>query len=109
MLKNLIFLEIVIAIGTAIFYMASTRATRRDVGILPGIIFAAMAAIAFLSPKMIVTHIAIGLLPLIFGRTKQKVGIIIAAGLFALPSLPTNLMLGSAWLFPWTVQTTLAV
>ena len=109
MLKNLIFLEVLIAIGTAVFYMASTRATRRDVGILPGIVFAAMAAIAFLSPKMIVMHIAIGLLPLVFGRTKQQVGIIIAAGLFALPSLPTNLMLGSMWLFLWTTQTTLAV
>ncbi len=109
MLKNLIFLEIVIAIGTAIFYMASTRVTRRDVGILPGIIFAAMAAIAFLSPTLVVTYIAIGLLPLIFGRTKQKVAIILAAGLFALPSLFTEIRVGGAWLFSWTTQTSLAV
>jgi hypothetical protein len=108
-LKNLIFIELMIAIGTAIFYILSARATRRDVGIMPGIVFGLMAAIAFLSPNLIVAYIAVGLIPLAFGRTKVQVGIIVAAGLFALPTLPTNLMLGTAWLFPWTMQTTVAL
>lgn len=109
MLKNLIFIELMIAIGTAVFYMASNRATRRDVGILPGIVIGSMAAVAFLSPNLIASYIAIGLIPLIFGRTKLKVGIIVTAGIFALPVLPTNMMLGSAWLFPWTTLTTVAL
>jgi hypothetical protein len=108
-LKSLIYIEVMIAIGTAIFYMASTRAMRREIGILPGIIMGLMAAIAFLSPNLIIMYIAIGLLPLIFGRTKLKVGMIVGAGIVALPSLPTNLMAGSMWLFPWTTVTTVAL
>jgi hypothetical protein len=108
-LKNLIFIEIMIVIGTAIFYLASNRQTRRDVGILPGLVIGLMAAIAFLSPNLIVAYLAVGLIPLVFGRTKLKVGIIIGAGLFGLPLLPTNMMLGSAWLFPWTMLTTVSL
>lgn len=109
MLKNLIFLEAVIAIGTAIFYMASTRAMRREIGLLPGIIIGLMAAIAFLSPNLIIMYIAIGLLPLIFGRTKLRVGMIVGAGIVALPLLPTSMDVGSIWLFPWTTLTTVAL
>lgn len=109
MLKNLIYIEIMIVIGTAIFYMLSTRATRRDVGILPGIVFGAMAAIGFLSPNLIITYIAIGLIPLVFGRTKLQVGIIVAAGIFALPSLPTEVRPGGIWLLMWTTTTSISI
>ncbi len=109
MLKNLIFLEILIVIGAIIFHVASTRATRRDVGHLPAVIMASMAAIGFLSPILIVVHLAVGLIPLFLGRTKLKVGMIVAMGMFAIPALPTDLRLGGAWLFPWTVQSTLAL
>ncbi len=109
MLKSLFYIEAMIVIGTAIFYMASTPAIRREVGILPGLVFGAMAAIGFLSPNLIVAYLAVGLIPLIFGRTKLKVGIVVATALFALPSLPTNMTIGSVWLFSWTMQTTVAV
>jgi hypothetical protein len=108
-LKNLIFLEILIAIGTMLFWMASTRTTRREIGLLPGIVFGAMTAIAFLSPQLVIAHIAIALVPLVFGRTKLKVGMIVAAGLFALPPLPTNIVISGAWLFTWTMQSTLGL
>ena len=109
MLKNLLFLEILIVIGSVIFHMASTRATRREIGPLPGIILGSMAAIAFLAPSMIVAHIGIALVPLVLGRTKLKVGIIVGVGLFALPALPTNIVIGGVWIFQWTIQSTLAV
>jgi hypothetical protein len=108
-LKNLLFLEALIVMGSIFFYMASTRASRRDIGYLPGVVMGSMAALAFLSPLLIILHIAVALVPLVLGRTKLKVGIIVAIGLFALPSLPTNLTLGGAWLFPWTVQSSLAI
>ncbi len=109
MLKNLVYIEIMIVIGTAIFYLLSNRATRREVGILPGVVFGAMAAIVFLSPNLVVTYIAIGLLPLIFGRTKLKVGIIVAAGMFAVPLLPMEIRPGGVWLLMWTTTTSVAV
>lgn len=109
MLKNLIFLEILIVIGSILFHMASTRATRREIGHLPGILMGSMAAVSFLSPKLIILHFAIALIPLAFGRTKMKAGIIMAIGLFAIPALPTDLRVAGAWLFPWTTQSTLAV
>lgn len=109
MLKNLIYIEIMIVIGTTIFYMLSTRATRREVGILPGIVLGAMAAIVFLSPNLILTYIAIGLLPLIFGGTKLKVGIVVAAGMFAVPLLPMEVRPGGMWLVLWTTTTSIAV
>lgn len=108
MVKNLIFLEILIVIGATIFYMASTRATRRDVGHLPAIVMASTAAVVFLAPSLLIINLAIGMIPLIFGRTKLKVGIIVAAGMFAVPALPVNLVVGGAWLFAWTTQCTLA-
>jgi hypothetical protein len=108
-LKNLIFLEILIVVGGLFFHMASTRGTRRDVGSLPAIVMALTSGSAFLSPKLVIVHIAIGLIPLIFGRTKLKVGMIVAMGMFAIPALPTDLFIGGAWLFPWTIQSTLAV
>jgi hypothetical protein len=108
-LKNLIFLEILIVIGSIIFHMASTRATRRDVGHLPGIILGSMAAIGFLSPKLVIAHIAVALIPLILGRTKLKVGMIVAMGLFALPTLQSNITIGGIWLIPWTMQNTLVL
>ena len=109
MLKNLVYIEIMIAAGTAIFYLLSNRATRRDVGVLPGIVLGAMAAIAFLSPQLVITYIAIGLIPLIFGRTKLKVGIIVAAGMFAVPLLPMPFQPGGIWLILWTTTTSVAV
>ena len=109
MLKNLVYIEIMIATGTAIFYLLSNRATRREVGILPGLILGAMAAIVFLSPNLVVTFIAIGLLPLIFGRTKLQVGIIVAAGMFAVPLLPMEIRPGGVWLIMWTTTTSVAV
>ena len=45
MLKNLLFIEMLIVLGSIVFYMASTRATRREVGHLPGIVLGVMAAI----------------------------------------------------------------
>ena len=108
MLKNLIFLEILIVIGSILFHMASTRATRRDVGHLPGIILGSMAAIGFLSPKLVIAHVAVALIPLVFGRTKLSVGMIMATGLFALPPLPTEIKIGGLWLLQWTIQSTLA-
>lgn len=108
MLKNLIFLEILIVIGSILFQMASTRATRRDVGHLPGIILGSMAAIGFLAPNLIVAHVAVAMLPLLLGRTKLKVGMIVAMGIFALPTLPSNIIIAGIWLFPWTIQCTLA-
>jgi hypothetical protein len=107
-LKNLIFLEILIVVGSIIFHMASTRATRRDIGHLPGIILGSMAAIGFLAPKLIIAHIAIALIPLLLGRTKLKVGMIMAMGLFAMPALPTDMVVGGVYLFQWTMQSTLA-
>ncbi len=108
MLKNLIFLEVLIVVGSIIFHMASTRATRRDVGHLPGIILGSMAAIGFLAPKLIIAHLAVALIPLLLGRTKLKVGMIVAMGIFALPMLPSNITIAGVWLFPWTIQCTLA-
>jgi hypothetical protein len=107
-MKNLIFLEILIVIGSVLFHMASTRAIRREVGHLPGIILGSMAAIGFLAPMLIVAHLAVAMIPLLLGRTKLKVGMIMAIGLFGLPALPTELVVGGAWLFPWTIQSTLA-
>ena len=109
MLKNLLFIELLIVVGSVIFYMASTRATRRDVGHLPGIVLGVMAAIGYLAPTLIIAHIAIGLVPIIFGRTKLKVGMIVAMGVFALPTLQIDLRLGSMWLFLWSIQSSLAV
>ena len=109
MLKNLLFLEILIVVGSVIFHMASSRTTRRDIGHLPGIVLGSMAAIAFLAPSMLVAHLGIALVPLLLGRTKLKVGMIVGVGLFALPALPTNIVIGGAWLFQWTIQSTLAV
>ena len=106
-LKNLIFLEILIVIGSILFHLASTRATRREIGHLPGIILGSMAAIGFLAPKLIIAHVAVALIPLILGRTKLKVGMILAMGLFALPPLQTDMVIGGAYLFPWTIQCTL--
>jgi hypothetical protein len=108
-LKNLIFLEILIAIGTAIFYMASTRRIRKEIGYLPGIVFGLLAAIAFLSPKLVIVHVAVALVPLILCRTKLQAGLVTAIGLFALPALPTQIVVGGAFLFPWTIQSTLGV
>lgn len=109
MLKNLIFLEILIAIGTAIFYFASTRRVRREVGILPGIVFGVLAAIAFLSPLLIIVHVAVALVPLALCRTKLQAGLVTAMGLFALPALPSQIVVAGAFLFPWTIQSTLGV
>jgi hypothetical protein len=108
-LKTLAFLEILVAIGTTIFYLAQTRASRRDVGILPGIVFALTAAIAFLSPLLIITHIMIGLIPIAMARSKVKVGMIVAVGLIAIPPLDISLALGSVPLFSWSVQSSLAL
>jgi hypothetical protein len=108
-LKNLIFVESLILIGSMLFWMASTRATRRDIGFLPGIVFGALTAIAFLSPQLIIAHIAIALVPLVLGRTKLKVGLVVAAGMFALPPLPSHVEVGGAWLFAWTMQSTLGL
>jgi hypothetical protein len=108
-LKTLIFLEILVAIGTTIFYLSLTRAARRDIGMLPGIVFASMAAIAFLSPQLIITHLAIGLIPIVLGRSKIRIGMIVAVGLIAIPPLEIGLMMGSVPLFPWPVQCSLAL
>ena len=109
MLKNLLFIEILIVVGSVIFHMASTKATRREVGHLPGIVLGVMAAIGYLAPSLIIAHIAIGLVPMIFGRTKLKVGMIVAMGIFAIPTLQINLTIGSIWLFVWSIQNSLAV
>lgn len=109
MLKNFIYIEIMIVIGTVIFYMLSSRQTRREIGILPGVVFGSMAAIGFLSPNLVVAYIAVGLVPLILGRTKLRVGIIVAAGLFAIPSLPSYMTVAGIGLFSWTMQTSIAV
>ncbi len=109
MLKNLLFIEMLIVLGSVIFYMASTRATRREVGHLPGIVLGVMAAIGYLSPTLIIAHIAVALVPIVFGRTKLKVGMIVAMGIFALPTLQINLTIGSVWLFLWSIQSSLAV
>lgn len=109
MIKNLIFLEILIVIGTAIFYFASTRRIRKEIGYLPGVVFGLLAAIAFLSPQLLIVHIAVALVPLALCRTKLQAGLVTAIGLFALPALPTQLVLGGAFLFPWTIQSTLGV
>ena len=109
MLKNLIFILILVVIGSVIFHLASTRTTRREVGALPGIVLGSMAAIAFLSPMLVITHIAIGLLPIVLGRTKVKIAIIVCVGIFALPALSSNLVIGSLWLFQWSLQMSLAL
>ena len=98
-----------IIVGTTVFYMASTHATRREVGHLPAIVIGLTGAIAFLAPSLLIMNVAIGLIPLFFGRTKLKVGMIVAMGMFAVPALPANLVVGGAWLFPWTIQSTLAI
>ena len=109
MLKNLLFLEILIVIGSVLFHMASTRATRREIGHLPGILLGTMAAIGFLAPTMLVAHIAMALIPLVFGRTKLRVGIIVAIGIFGIPALSTEIRVGGAWLFAWTFQSTIGL
>lgn len=95
MLKNLIFILILVVIGSVIFHLASTRTTRREVGALPGIVLGSMAVIAFRSPMLVITHIAIGLLPIVLGRTKVKIAIIVCIGIFALPALSSNFVIGT--------------
>ncbi len=109
MIKNLIFVEILIAIGSLIFYMASTRRVRREIGYLPGIVFAVLAAILFLSPTLLIAHIAVALVPLALCRTKLQAGMVTAIGLFAAPALQTEVVVGGLYLFPWTVQSTLGL
>jgi hypothetical protein len=108
-LKNLLFIEILVLIGSVIFHLASTKETRREIGALPGILFGSMAAIAFLSPLLIITHIALGLLPLMLGRTKLKIGMIVAIGMFTLPALSSDIYIGSLWLVQWSIQGSLAL
>ena len=109
MLKSLVFIEILVLVGSAIFYYALNRTARREIGTFPGIIFGSMAAIAFLSPAILITHIAIGLLPIMLARTRLKVGIMMAAGFIALPAFHINLTLGGAYLFPWSLQSSLGI
>jgi O-Antigen ligase len=108
-LKILLFLEILVAIGTALFYFSLTRAARRDIGTFPGVVFAVMTAIIFLSPQLVIAHVAIGLVPIALARSKIKVGMAVIVGIVAVPPLELSLMLGSVPLFGWSLQMSLSV
>ena len=109
MLKALLFIEILVAIGSALFFMSMTRAARREIGHLPGLVFALLAAIVFLSPQLLVAHAAIFFVPLLIARNKLQVGIVVALGMIAVPSLPTGLALSGIPIFNWSIQSTIAV
>ena len=109
MLKPLIFIEILIGIGSLIFYYALNRQTRRTIGTLPGLVFASMAAVAFLSPSLLVTNLAVALIPIVVARSKLKVGIVVATGMIALPALQTDLAVAGVALFPWSLQSSTAL
>ncbi len=109
MLKALLFIEILVMIGATIFHMTTTRVTHRVVGHLPAFVFGVLAALMFLSPQLLIAHIAVGLVPLLFGRTKLQVGMIMAIGMIAVPSLQSNLAIGSLPLFGWTIQSSIGV
>ena len=109
LLKNLAFLEAMIAVGYAIFFTCLKRSLRREIGFKPVIIFAGLAAACFLAPNLWVLHLIFFCWVPLLARTREQVGMLLMLALLATPPLTLDLNIGSIPIFGLTAQGSLAL
>ncbi|WP_118857255.1 O-antigen ligase family protein [Sphingomonas mesophila] len=109
LLKNLAFLEAMIAIGYAIFYALIARPLKREIGFKPFILFSGLAAACFLAPNLWILHLVlIGTVPLL-ARTREQIGLVLLVALLATPGLTLDLRAGTVPIFGLGAQGSLAL
>lgn len=109
MIKNLIFIEALVILGYAFFFLCLRRAEQREVQLKPFIIFSALPAIAFLSPSLLLVHLCYFFLIPLLARTREEVGLAIVTSLIAMPALQVTPAMAGVSLFDYSVHTTIAL
>lgn len=108
-LKQLCFLYAVMGAGYGVFFACLTARARQEVGFRPLIVFAVLAAAAFLAPNLILLHAVFLLLAPIMARSREEAGMILLVGMLATPQFREWIMIGSLQLTDQTVQMSLGL
>ncbi|MET3825517.1 hypothetical protein ABIC16_001210 [Sphingomonas sp. PvP055] len=107
--KNFAYLEVVLAIGWAIYFTILKRESKMVVGHFPFIVITALNSALFISPYFPVAHLAVFLIPILLARTKKQLLVVMVVGCLLTPALAASLSIGGIYLFGWTLQSTLGL
>ncbi|WP_277970647.1 O-antigen ligase family protein [Sphingomonas echinoides] len=107
--KNFVYLEVVMAIGWAMYFAVLKRESRTVAAHFPFLVATAFNAAFFAIPYFPLVHLAVFLIPIVAGRTRKHLLMVMLVGLFCIPALIVSLNTAGLVIFSWTMQATLGL
>jgi len=109
LVKNFAYLEIALATGWALYFLALNKPGSKVTGHFPFMLVTAFNVALFFSPNFAIAHLMIFLIPVALGRTRKNLLMVMVVGCLCTPALAVHLTAGSIDLFSWTMQGTLGL
>ena len=109
LVKNFVYLEIVLAIGWAIYFFALNKQSTKVTNHFPLAVVTILNVALFFSPNLAIAHFVVFVLPIALGRTTKNLLMVMVVGCFCTPALSVHLNAAGIDLFSWTMQGTLGL
>lgn len=107
--KSFGYLQTLIALGFALFFLTLTGAGRRELGLRIWIVFVLLTIVSFFSPTLWLVHLVAFMMIPAMARTRRDVALMLIVASLASPPFYNALALGDLRLVRWSVQSTLAL
>ncbi|WP_242139332.1 O-antigen ligase family protein [Sphingomonas sp. TREG-RG-20F-R18-01] len=107
--KNFAYLEIMLLMGWAAYFLCLSTQSKKEVGHFPLIVLSSFYLCLFFLPLFLLIHIALLLLPLLLARTRGQLLTVMIVGCLGIPTLSFSLTTGGIYLFDWPTHATLGL